>query len=79
MKRRPPDTGPPSAKNVDAVVRCHGALKVDVNPASARDNLQFGFLRQVCTRPVGLAHVEKALQPEDWRWLRRLLNRGRSA
>jgi len=57
------NTGPPRLKNVDAAAANRGT-KSRRKPNSARDNLQFGFLRQVAKRPLGLAHVEKALWPE---------------
>jgi len=66
MRARSPNTGPPvGARNVDAVAAAnHHGTQSRRQPISARDNLQFGFLRQVAKRPLGLAHVEKVLSPE---------------
>src|SRR6516162_4414466 len=66
MRARSPNTGPPvGARNVDAVAAAnrHGTQSRR-QPSSARDNLQFGFLRQVAKRPLGLAHVKRAASAE---------------
>jgi hypothetical protein len=65
MRARSPNTGPPGARNVDAVAAAnHHGTKSRRQPISAKDNLRFGFLRQVAKRPLGLAYVEKVLSPE---------------
>jgi hypothetical protein len=56
MTARSPNTGRPlGARNVEAVAAAnrHGTQSRR-QPSSARDNLQFGFLRQVAKRPLGL-------------------------
>jgi len=66
MRARSPSIGPPvGARNVDAVAAAnHHGTQSRRQPISARDNLQFGLLRQVAKRPPGLAHVGKPLSPE---------------
>src|SRR6516162_9071946 len=66
MRARSPSIGPPvGARNVDAVAAAnHHGTQSRRQPSSARDHLQFGFLRQVAKRPPDLAHVGKPLSPE---------------
>jgi hypothetical protein len=67
MRARSPSIGPPGARNVDAVAAAnHHGTQSRRQPSSARENLQFGFLRQVAKRLRELAHVEKALSPEPF-------------
>ena len=56
MRARSPSIGPPvGARNVDAVAAPnHHGSQSRRQASSARDNLQFGFLRQVAKRSLGL-------------------------
>ena len=56
MRARSPNTGPPvGARNVEAVAAAnHHGTQSRRQPISAKDNLRFGFLRQVAKRSLGL-------------------------
>ena len=67
MKNRPRflDTGPPRrGKNVDAVAAAnHHGTQSRRQPSLAKDNLRFGFLRQVAKRPLGLVAGDVSAPP----------------
>jgi hypothetical protein len=76
MRTRPPDTGPPFTRDRRGAAR-YRALLLNHRPTNRRpnqpDNPQLVLNRQVASGPLGLVHVELALSPEAWPWLRETL------
>jgi hypothetical protein len=73
------DTGPPRRSNDDEPAGANrGFVKSRRQLTIKQENRQYRLRRQVCTCPVGLVCVEKALALRDWTWLRATAN-GRRA